>query len=562
MWTHNATWGLSSNEGQTTWVGGVMGTLGVMTVVLNLLLLVALLVHAPSRSRSFHLHITNMAAAAILQGAGVLPLWAHYLIQGTWVHGDAVCRWWLAADTMATSVSALAIVVTACDRFIYLICWRFVKEGGKYVSSFMLMFVSWLLALTLTLTLTLMQFESGAGFAGVQAEGQCNWGVEKGSRMAAARLVMYVIGGFTSYLPPGAHSSAPGYLPPGAHSSTPGYLPPGAHSSAPGYLPPGAHSSAPGYLPPGAHSSAPGYLPPGAHSSAPGYLPPGTHSSAPGYLPPGTHSLPLDTSHRVPTPLPLDTSHRVPTPLPLDTSHRVPTPLPLDPIRGLRSAGSLGLLSSFCHYFSNRTGAGLGTGLCLALVTLPCLGRGDLLPIDEDEAEMAVRKMSLLTEEKKRRTSKFLEAGAHRSIEVVAEEDEEEDGNFPQFLFVKKTDRLEERERWKWQVSSLLAVTVAWTLLWLPSHLFVFADKLGLAWHIPQVAVMACVILGYAHAAIMPLLWLLYQPVRAAMAALIFCRCCQDEEDEDDDYSIEFQDVGPYRQGEVTASGTKTTTAT
>ena len=52
----------------------------------------------------------------MFQGAGVLPMWAYYIIQGTWLHGDSVCRWWLAADTMATSASALAIVVTACDR--------------------------------------------------------------------------------------------------------------------------------------------------------------------------------------------------------------------------------------------------------------------------------------------------------------------------------------------------------------------------------------------------------------------------------------------------------------
>ena len=103
------------------------------------------------------------------------------------------------------------------------------------------------------------------------------------------------------------------------------------------------------------------------------------------------------------------------------------------------------------------------------------------------------------------------------------------------------------------QVVSLLAVSVAWLLLWLPSHLLVFALKvLGLHWHVPHAVLVASVIVGYAHAALTPLLWLLHQPVRRAMTALVFCRCCREErkggDDEDgEEEGEEFQDVGPYR---------------
>lgn len=59
--------------------------------------------------------------SSLLQGAGVLPLWSYYLISGTWLHGDDVCRWWLAADIMATCASALAIIFMACDRLVSLV---------------------------------------------------------------------------------------------------------------------------------------------------------------------------------------------------------------------------------------------------------------------------------------------------------------------------------------------------------------------------------------------------------------------------------------------------------
>ena len=101
------------------------------------------------------------------------------------------------------------------------------------------------------------------------------------------------------------------------------------------------------------------------------------------------------------------------------------------------------------------------------------------------------------------------------------------------------------------QVVSLLTVSLAWVVLWLPSHLFAFSDLLGLEWRIPHGAIVASVIVGYAHAAVMPLLWLLHQPIRVAMAALVFCRCCRGNGEDPDD-SIEFQDVGPYRPAEVT----------
>ena len=101
------------------------------------------------------------------------------------------------------------------------------------------------------------------------------------------------------------------------------------------------------------------------------------------------------------------------------------------------------------------------------------------------------------------------------------------------------------------QVVSLLTVSLAWVLLWFPSHLFAFSDLLGLDWRIPRGAVVACVIMGYAHAALLPLLWLLHQPLRVAMAALMLCRCCRGN-DEDLEESVEFQDVGPYRPAEVT----------
>ena len=172
-----------------------------------------------------------------------------------------------------------------------MVCWRFVKEGGKYVTCCALMALAWLLALALTLTLTLVEAgaETEEGRSGVQADGQCLWEPEKMRRMLVARLLTYAVG------------------------------------------------------------------------------------------------------------------------------------------------------------------AGLGAGLSLALVTLPCLGMGHLLPIDEDE-DVDVS----YDEDGTRRTSSLLgdkqgpgpAAARHRAASKQGEDEED----FPRFLITRKTDRLEERERWKWQV--------------------------------------------------------------------------------------------------------------
>ena len=70
MWTVNATWGSDSGQERLPWittVAGVMGVVAMITVMLNLLLLLSVLVHEGSRSRSFHMHIVNMAVVAIVQ---------------------------------------------------------------------------------------------------------------------------------------------------------------------------------------------------------------------------------------------------------------------------------------------------------------------------------------------------------------------------------------------------------------------------------------------------------------------------------------------------------------
>ena len=164
-------------------------------------------------------------------------------------------------------------------------CWRFVKEGGKYVTCCALMALAWLLALALTLTMTLMEVEED-GRSGVHADGQCLWGQGKMHRVLVARLLTYALG------------------------------------------------------------------------------------------------------------------------------------------------------------------AGLGAGLCLALVTLPCLGMGHVLPIDDDDDvndEETMRKSSLLQDSQGR------PAPRHRAASKQGDEDED----FPRFLIIRKSDRLEERERWKWQVQRL-----------------------------------------------------------------------------------------------------------
>lgn len=93
-----------------------------------------------------------------------------------------------------------------------------------------------------------------------------------------------------------------------------------------------------------------------------------------------------------------------------------------------------------------------------------------------------------------------------------------------------------------------MAVAVVWAVLWLPSHVLALCQGvIGFEWTIPHWASVTCSLLGYAHAAIAPLLWLLHQPIRADLVSLLTCRCCKGEDDDDEEYydsDMEMSETG------------------
>lgn len=87
-------------------------------------------------------------------------------------------------------------------RYMYLLCWRRIREGCKYVVCCVLMATVWLLAAILTLFFTVHTKER---FADEQAAGDlssktgvyrdhCRWGAEKLKEVVIAQLVVFGLG--------------------------------------------------------------------------------------------------------------------------------------------------------------------------------------------------------------------------------------------------------------------------------------------------------------------------------------------------------------------------------
>ena len=60
------------------------------------------------------------------------------------------------------------------------------------MTSFALMALAWLLALSLTMGMTLLDLESdGGSFSGVQGHGTCEWGSGKWERVVKVRVIQF-----------------------------------------------------------------------------------------------------------------------------------------------------------------------------------------------------------------------------------------------------------------------------------------------------------------------------------------------------------------------------------
>ena len=100
-----------------TVAGLILGTIVIMTIVGNVLVLLAVFVNSHLRSTT-HYFIANLAVADLLLGTSVLPFSAILEIVQHWLFGQIFCDIWAAVDVLCCTASIMSLCVISIDRYI------------------------------------------------------------------------------------------------------------------------------------------------------------------------------------------------------------------------------------------------------------------------------------------------------------------------------------------------------------------------------------------------------------------------------------------------------------
>ena len=97
--------------------GVALGTIVLMTVCGNVLVLLAVFVNSHLRSTT-NFFIVNLAIADLLLGTLVLPFSASLEIVNYWAFGQLFCDIWAAVDVLCCTASIMSLCVISIDRYI------------------------------------------------------------------------------------------------------------------------------------------------------------------------------------------------------------------------------------------------------------------------------------------------------------------------------------------------------------------------------------------------------------------------------------------------------------
>ncbi|XP_054774661.2 histamine H3 receptor-like [Lytechinus pictus] len=104
----------------TTWlviVPLVISLIISVTVVGNLLVIVAYIQDRCIRLKVANIFILNLAITDFIVGAFMWPVMISWLIKDTWVHGEIICKVWLIVDYTVTTMSALTLLMISWNRY-------------------------------------------------------------------------------------------------------------------------------------------------------------------------------------------------------------------------------------------------------------------------------------------------------------------------------------------------------------------------------------------------------------------------------------------------------------
>lgn len=128
-------------------LGILLGTLSLLTVIMNLLVLFAV-----RKERTLHtvgnLYIVSLSIADLIVGATVMPLNLVYLLEDEWKLGRVICQFWLVMDYVASTASIFSLFILCLDRY------RSVRHPLQYLKyrtrgrATLLICSAWLLSMT------------------------------------------------------------------------------------------------------------------------------------------------------------------------------------------------------------------------------------------------------------------------------------------------------------------------------------------------------------------------------------------------------------------------------
>ncbi|MBN3325353.1 HRH1 protein, partial [Atractosteus spatula] len=128
-------------------LGLVLGTVSLLTVIMNILVL-----YAVKKERTLHtvgnLYIVSLSVADLIVGATVMPLSIVYLLEKEWRLGNMVCQFWLVMDYVASTASIFSLFILCVDRY------RSVRQPLRYLKyrtrarASVMISGAWLLSMT------------------------------------------------------------------------------------------------------------------------------------------------------------------------------------------------------------------------------------------------------------------------------------------------------------------------------------------------------------------------------------------------------------------------------
>ncbi|NWV23162.1 HRH1 protein, partial [Origma solitaria] len=141
----NATENLSN--AQTALLGLFLGTISLITIVMNILVLCAVRTEKKLQTVG-NLYIVSLSVADLIVGVAVMPLNIVYLLSRGWPLGLEACLFWLSMDYVASTASIFNLFILCMDRYRSVQQpLRYLKYRTKMRASLMILGV-WLLSFT------------------------------------------------------------------------------------------------------------------------------------------------------------------------------------------------------------------------------------------------------------------------------------------------------------------------------------------------------------------------------------------------------------------------------